>query len=89
MELSEADKKKVAIFALSQTLNPEAFSNIADVCNDTDREEMSRQHIFILASVCTFNLGAMLLVFSNLDWFGLCLMSLPALLLIPLPKSWS
>jgi hypothetical protein len=38
MELTEGEKKKVAIFALSQTLNPEAFSNIADVCNDTGRE---------------------------------------------------
>jgi hypothetical protein len=38
MELTEGEKKKVAIFALSQTLNPEAFINIADVCNDTGRE---------------------------------------------------
>jgi len=32
MELTEADKKKVAIFALSQTLNPEAFQDIARSC---------------------------------------------------------
>jgi len=37
MELSEADKKKVAIFALSQTLNPEAFQDIAHVCVTVDR----------------------------------------------------
>jgi hypothetical protein len=34
-ELTEADKKKVAIFALSQTLNPDAFQNIAQVCHAT------------------------------------------------------
>ena len=37
MELTEADKKKVAIFALSQTLNPEAFQDIAHVCVIVDR----------------------------------------------------
>ena len=47
---------------------------------------IGRQHIFILASVCAFNLGAMIVVFSNLDWLGWFLIALPALLLIPLPK---
>ena len=37
MELTEEEKKKVAIFALSQTLNPEAFNNIAEVCSDASR----------------------------------------------------
>ena len=37
MELTEGEKKKVAIFALSQTLNPLAFENIAQVCHDVDR----------------------------------------------------
>ena len=37
MELTEGEKKKVAIFALSQTLNPLAFDNIAQVCHDVDR----------------------------------------------------
>ena len=37
MELTEADQKQVAIFALSQTLNPEAFQDIAHVCVIVDR----------------------------------------------------
>ena len=38
MELTEADKKKVAIFALSQTLNPEAFHGIVHVCLEPLRQ---------------------------------------------------
>jgi hypothetical protein len=53
-----------------------------------DQRDVKRRRIInlILASIFSFNLGALIIVFSDLDWIGWLILALPILLWFPLPK---